>query len=187
MADTKKYLTPAEVADRMMVSPITVRQWAEKGWLPAVTTAGGHRRFAQDDVERLAQERGLPPLPVAKENLRVLVVDDDVQLAGFLRELISTTDEDAEVEISLDGFDAGQKVRTFLPQIVLLDLMMPGLDGFQVCASLKQDPATRNIRVIAMTGYPSPENIERIESAGAEACFAKPLNTKKLLAALGID
>lgn len=185
MAPPKKYLTPAEVAEWMMVSPITVRQWADKGWLPALTTAGGHRRFAREDVEKLANERGLQTVK-GDEPLRILIVDDDVQLAEFLQELLTTTDSSIEIDIAHDGFSAGQKVRTLRPHVVLLDLMMPGMDGFQACTSLKQSSDTKDIRVIAMTGFPSPDNVERICAAGAEACFAKPLNSKELLALIGI-
>jgi CheY-like chemotaxis protein len=70
---------------------------------------------------------------------------------------------------------------------MLLDLMMPGMDGFEVCSRLKADNATKNIRVVAMTGYPSDENVNRILAAGAECCLAKPLDREKLLAVLGLS
>jgi two-component system cell cycle response regulator len=65
--------------------------------------------------------------------------------------------------------------------------MMPGLDGFQVCERIKSDPATRHIRVIAMTGYPDPRHVERILAAGAEDCLAKPLDEERVFAALRLE
>jgi len=178
-------LTPQEVAELLMVSPVTVRQWAQKGELKALTTPGGHRRFRLHDVERFGRQRGLTlqrrdPAP------RILVVDDDPQLSGYLVELLASLPEPIVTEVASDGFDAGRKVLTFRPDVVLLDLMMPGLDGFEVCRRLKQDPATRDVRIIAMTGYPSPGNVARICAAGAEACLAKPVGIEPLLGAIGL-
>ena len=87
--------------------------------------------------------------------------------------------------IALDGYEAGRLVQTFAPQVVLLDLMMPGLDGFEVCERIKQDPTTRNTRVLAMTGLYTPENEVKILGAGAEYCLAKPIHTDLLLSCLG--
>ncbi len=179
----KDYLTPAEVAEWLMVSPITVRQWADKGWLAALTTPGGHRRFARDAVEEFARERRLRfnrPASAA----RILVVDDDTQLAGYLHELLHTSLENCTVEIARNGFEAGQKVQIFRPGLILLDLMMPGMDGFEVCAHLRATPATQDIRIIAMTGFATVEYTSRIIAAGAELCFTKPLDAPALLAAI---
>jgi len=178
-------LTPQQVAELLMVSPVTVRQWAQKGELKALITPGGHRRFRLRDVERFGQQRGIS-LQLRDEVQRILVVDDDPQLSGYLVELLGSLSEPIETEVAKDGFDAGRKVLTFRPDIVLLDLMMAGLDGFEVCRRLKQDPATRDVRIIAMTGYPSPGNIERICAAGAEACLAKPISVQALLDAIGL-
>ena len=90
------------------------------------------------------------------------------------------------VETARDGFDAGIKVQTFQPCIILLDLMMPDLNGVDVCRLLKQNPATRNIRIIAITGYKTQENVDAIINAGAEACLAKPINSNLLMNAIGI-
>ena len=114
-------------------------------------------------------------------------MDDDSQLSGYLVELFDSLPEAIEVETASNGFDAGLKVMTFRPDLVLLDLMMPGQDGFQVCRRIREDPSTCDIRIIAMTGYPSPGNIERIVTAGAETCLAKPIDTRALLEAIGLE
>lgn len=177
--DNKSYLTPSEAAKLLMVSPITVRAWAQKGLLPSETTLGGHRRFLRETVEQFAkQSKAVTP----RSPLRVLIVEDDKQVAGFLVEwLIGLEMPVITVGTAVNGFEAGRKVHSFEPDIILLDLMMPELDGFEVCAQIKADPNTRNIRVIAMTGHLSLENEQRILEAGAEICIAKPLDTKLLL------
>lgn len=181
MSKAKRYLTPTDVADLLMVSPITVRQWAARGVLKAELTPGGHRRFLPQEVERFARERGVDlARSVAPPTVRVLVVDDDPQALRFITELLLLYPE-IETATAQDGFNAGKMVHSFKPDVLLLDLFMPALDGFAVCRQLKQEPATRGLRVLTMTGYPSPENLRRSLDAGAEACLGKPLDTHRLL------
>ena len=179
----RAYMTPNEVAELLRVSPVTIRQWAQKNWIKAATTAGGHRRFLRKDVEEFARQRGMelssdgPP--------RVLVVDDNRSFARYLADLLAS--QSLEIETAHDGFDAGRKVLQFDPAIVLLDLKMPGMDGFSICRQLKDDETTQNIRIIAMTGYYTPENESNIIKAGAEACLAKPFDKAVLFDAMTID
>lgn len=182
--DNKPYLTPSEAAKLLMVSPITVRAWAQKGLLPSETTPGGHRRFLRESVEQFAKQCRTVP---QRNDCRILIVDDDNQVTGFLIEWLTGLDEPFIVGSATDGFEAGSKVHSFEPDIILLDLMMPKLDGFTVCRQIKADPDISDIRVIAMTGHPSPENEQRILEAGAEICIPKPLDTKFLLGLLKAD
>ena len=183
---SKSYLTPNQVADLLMVSPTAVRQWAEKGDLKALTTPGGHRRFLPIEVENFAQTRGLTLNLTQPGQLRLMIVDDDVQLARYLGAFFGGFKDELTVEIVNDGFVAGLKVNEFQPDVILLDLMMPGLDGFEVCRLLKSSPSTRSIRIIAMTGFPSQENIDKIMAAGAELCLSKPIKEEELLSYIGL-
>ncbi len=184
----KSHLTPHEVAQLLMVNPVTVRQWAARGLLPSLTTPGGHRRFLRGDVEDFARSRGSAPPPrSAGQPARILIVDDDESLAEFLVELIRTRDPDIQVETAADGFEAGLKVESLRPDAVLLDLMMPGIDGFEVCRRLRARPSLNHVRIVAMTGYPSPHNLEQIRLAGADACLAKPLDAEQMLGELGVE
>jgi len=181
----KEYLTPGDVAKLLSVSPVTVRQWAQKGMLKSRVTAGGHRRFTKEDVEQFACAYGHTLADQDADEARVLIVDDDRQISRYLKELLTTLPYNIAVETADNGFDAGSKVQVFRPDIVLLDLMMPWLNGFEVCSRLKEIPNTRDIRVIAMTGHPSKENVEKILSAGAEVCLSKPFEKETLLEAIG--
>ena len=187
MGQDRSYLTPVEVAELLMVSTASVRGWAAKGLLEATSTAGGHRRFLRSTVEAFARSRGIDIASQASGGLRILVVDDDHQLRGYLYELLNDAPGVDAVNVAKDGFDAGQQVEIFKPTIVLLDLMMPGLDGFAVCERLKSSPQYDDIRVVAMTGYPSEENMSRIMDAGAEWCLTKPLDRQQLFSVLGIE
>jgi excisionase family DNA binding protein len=186
----KKYLTPKEVAEILMVSPITLRQWAQKGMLSFKITAGGHRRYVAEDVEAFKEKYKLDEHAAAGAAPRILIVDDDDGVREMLGTMIHEDLEDAEIDTAIDGFDAGSKIQTFRPDIVLLDLMMPGLNGIEVCKRLKADERTEDIRVIAMTGYPSEENVREIMNAGAECCLSKPFERnmlKEILLMAGVE
>ncbi len=183
----KRYLGPAEVAELFMVSPATVRLWASKGELRAAATPGGHRRFLRQDVERFARERNLRLKHRDTGAARVLIVDDNEALTRYLRRQLLAVAPETEIVCVGDGYSAGRQVEIFKPDVVLLDLMMPGLDGIDVCRQIKADPSHAATRVVAMTGYPTPENRESVISAGAEACLAKPLDIDELLAYLNLQ
>ncbi|NBQ89454.1 MAG: response regulator [Betaproteobacteria bacterium] len=106
------------------------------------------------------------------------------RFAAFLRELLELNGVTAA--LAFDGFAAGRMVESFKPDTVLLDLRMPGLDGFAVCRQLKSSPATNHIRVIAMTGYAPADSRTAIVEAGAELCLAKPFTNAQLLSLLGL-
>ncbi len=178
------FLTPNEVANLLMVSPITVRQWAQKGLLEARTTAGGHRRFSREVIEAFARERGID-LPRDKE--RLLIVDDNRELNAYLAALFGAHVPDLEIGSAYDGFEAGRQVQAQKPTVMLLDIMMPGLDGIEVCRSLKNDPDTADIRVVAMTGYYTPELEKKILSAGARVLLKKPFSSEEVLRECGFS
>ncbi len=183
MVPLKEYMTPTEVGRLLKVSPVTVRYWASSGLLDAVTTPGGHRRFTRDEVLRFAHERGVAIDELNYDSLRILIVDDDQQVTEVLKELLSTHTT-CTVEIAHDGFDAGRLVPIFHPHIVLMDVMMPGLNGVEVCRRLKSDPLYKHIKIIAMTGYPTADVCDGMINAGAVMCLPKPLNRKRLLSAI---
>lgn len=183
----KSYLTPKEVAELLMVSTAAIRLWAESGDLKARVTAGGHRRFKLDDVKEFAINKKIQLNTDTNDNPKILIVDDDTNFAEFLKILLEIEVKNVEVEISLDGFDAANKLRDFSPNIILLDLKMPGLDGFQVCQHVKQNPLQSHIRIIAISGDVTESDIEKVQSLGAETCLRKPIDVPVLLKQLNLS
>ena len=189
MADDtpQQLMTPNEVASALQVAPVTVRQWAQKGMLPARMTAGGHRRFEVEAVVAFARARGMQlggELLNSPAN-RVLVVDYDTQFNSFLCELLRTEQPQLDIASAFDGFDAGRMVQSHRPSIVLLDIMMPGLDGVEVCRRLKADPATQHIRIVAMTGHYSDALADRLAAVGAHTLLRKPFSFDAVFEACG--
>lgn len=185
-SNQKKYFTPREVAEVLRVSPITVRMWSQKGELESVFTPGGHRRYLKEHIEAFAKERNLPLSMLERHGMRVLIVDDDEQFAQYLQELLDDRPEIEKTKVAHNGFRAGSLIFTFEPDLILLDLRMPYVDGFSVCNDLKQGELTNSIRVIAMSGFYGKTNLQRILQAGAETCLKKPFSTEELYQAMGL-
>jgi excisionase family DNA binding protein len=179
----KTVFTTFEAAKLCQVSPLSIINWVNAGRLPAFRTPGGHRRIRRDDLVRFMRENGIPlpeQLRDGSGRSRVLVVDDEASIREVLSEHLSTRSNAYEVMTATDGFEAGRLMATFRPDVVLLDLRMPGLDGFQVCRTIKADPETARVVVIAMTGYYTAETEARILECGAVRCFAKPVEPSAL-------
>jgi DNA-binding response OmpR family regulator len=116
--------------------------------------------------------------------LRVLVVDDNHDNADIVRQYLESTKEYA-VEVAYDGDEALRRFQELDPQLVLLDVMMPGRDGWEVCRSMKSDPARANaIRVIMVTARDDLADKRTALQSGADDFLEKPLDFSKLLAAL---
>jgi excisionase family DNA binding protein len=179
-----EFLTPTQVADRLLVAAVTVRLWASKGMLPSVTTLGGHRRFLAEDVEAFAAQH--QPTAARRQATRILIIDDDREFSGYLAKLIAANARGVVVDVANDGFSAGVTCQATRPDIVILDLQMPDMDGFEVCAMLRTMFGRRRPRIVALTAFPSEKSVRRILAAGADACLAKGTPVKTLLQELGL-
>lgn len=179
----KTVFTTFETAKLCQVSPLSIINWVNAGRLPAFRTPGGHRRIRREDLVRFMRDSGIPLPEELREGSgrpRVLVVDDDAAIRDTISEYLAGRAKPYEVMTARDGFEAGRLVATFRPNVVLLDLRMPGMDGFQVCRAIKADPETSSITIIAMTGYHNAETEAKILECGAMRCFAKPLDPPHL-------
>jgi excisionase family DNA binding protein len=179
------FLTPTQVADRLLVAPVTVRLWASKGLLPSVTTPGGHRRFKRQDVEDF-MARHQAQLSAKKSPARILIIDDDEQFSRYLTSLLAKHAPNAVVDVANDGFSAGIQCQTLRPDIVTLDLHMPDTNGFEVCVKLRSLFGKDKLRIVALTGFASGDNRQRILDAGADACLPKTVGAAALLTELGL-
>jgi CheY-like chemotaxis protein len=188
MSDSnKRYLPPGEAADLLMVTPMTLRRWVKQGLLKPRTTVGGHRRYLVEDLLQFAKKQGRHIEETEQEALRVLIVDDNPRLSRFLREALQRLCPGLVAEVAESGFEAGRKLISFEPHAVVLDLMMPDMDGFEVCRMIKESRQTADVNVVAVTGYPSEENTRRVIAQGAAACLSKPVDICALLTALEVD
>ena len=128
----------------------------------------------------MSRRAGRPATPPARTAYRVLVVDDDPDMASFLARLLGS--EGMDVEIAADGAAALRRVSAAPPDLVLLDVMMPGASGFDVCRQLKGDEATALIPVVLVTSLEDSESRVRGIEAGADDFLSKPVKREELVA-----
>ncbi|MFC3095440.1 response regulator [Alteromonas sediminis] len=184
MNNPKDWLSPQKAAQLLMISPITLRQWASSGKIKAATTPGGHRRFLKSDVLALAEANvdiftGQDDA-LMQDTKKVLIVDDDVDFNAMLHFELSLQYEGWQFETALDGFDAGLKVAEWHPTILLLDLFLPGCHGDKVCHQIRSNPEFRRLRIIGMTGDTGEYAVSRFLDAGADEVLQKPFKMKRL-------
>jgi CheY-like chemotaxis protein len=110
---------------------------------------------------------------------RVLIADDNLTNVELLQVYLSEID--CEVAVATDGCETLDKVVEFQPDLILLDIMMPKLSGFEVCRKIKRDPATKHIMILMVTALKELGDIERAISAGCDDFLSKPINKLELL------
>jgi excisionase family DNA binding protein len=186
MAQRKSVLTTFEAAKLCNVSYNTIKNWIKRDLLSAYRTAGGHLRIRYEELERFCREHSIP---ISDEGVsltrRVLVVDDEESIREALVEALAQYPERLEVHTAADGFEAGALLENLKPDLVVLDIVMPGLDGFKVCQRIRRSQSTKHTRILVLTGFPSEQNIQRITEMGADDCLAKPIDRKVLFDAVG--
>lgn len=113
---------------------------------------------------------------------RILVVDDHPSNLKLVRVILEC--EGFEVQTAQTGVEAMAHLAGFRPELVLMDLQLPGMDGFELTRRIKADPATRGVVVVAATAYAMKGDRERAMEAGCDGYLAKPLDTRRLAATL---
>jgi two-component system, OmpR family, response regulator len=177
-----KTLSTFAIAKMLYVDPGSVANWIDQELLPAHRTPGGHRRVATEDLVHFLREHKMPiPDQLSATPTRVLVVDDEAAVAKMIARAVKTAHPEYEVIEANDGFRAGTIVATQQPDVVILDLRMPGMNGYEICRLIKSQETTKHITVLAMTAYPSPDGQKQILDCGARVCLTKPLDINQLL------
>ncbi len=110
---------------------------------------------------------------------RILIADDNLTNVELLEAYLANLD--CEIDVARDGQETLAKVESFQPDLILLDIMMPKLSGFEVCQQIKQDPRTRNIMILMVTALNELGDIERAVNAGTDDFLSKPVNKLELL------
>jgi len=183
--EMKQSFSTSEVAKYCHVTADTIRKWAEAGRIHVFKTPGGHRRIRREDLIHFLRENGIPIHPELDDSgVKVLVVDDEKAVLSVIRRFLERAQTPFQIEVAMDGYDAGHLVATFQPDVVFLDLRLPGVDGFEVCRRIKSSPEYASIHVIAMTGYYEADVADRIIELGASLCLQKPFTPDDLRCAL---
>jgi excisionase family DNA binding protein len=179
-----RFLTTNQIAALVGVSERTVANWIDRGHIDAHRTPGRHRRVSPDELVSFLNQRGMPVPKELQTNIRVLIVEDDVMVARTLQRQLNPEESGYEVTCMEDGLSALIHIGHNKPHVVLLDILMPGMDGLEVCRKIRANPELADVQVIFVTGYSDidPESIKR--DTGAVDVLLKPVKAEELNAAV---
>jgi len=177
----KSIYTTYEVSKLLKCDLTTVIKWVNEGKISAYRTPGGHRRVKKEDLLDFLKKYKLPIPEELGTKSKILVVDDDPDSVDLIKGYLSRIGFDYEIEIARDGFEAGKKIIEFKPELVILDIRLPGINGYQVCRNIKNDKETKNTKVLAITAYASPEDRHKMLSLGADGYLPKPFKAEKFI------
>lgn len=152
--------------------------WIKEGKLSASLTAGGHHRIKAEDLIQFLSDLRLPiPVELQKtDEKRILIVDDEKNVRELIRWVIEQHFPSIAIEEAEEGFIAGWKAHDFSPDLVILDLMLPGFDGLKVCQFIKSFPQFQETKIIAMSAIMDAEIEKKFKDLGAQDVLAKPFD-----------
>lgn len=181
--DESRLLSTGDISRMFDVNRVTVAEWVNSGKLPAIKTLGGHSRFRPSEIVQLLMDGGLPiPDELRSSRPGILIVDDEIAILNTLSRRIESGYPNADVETASNGITALLKIGHAAPEAVILDLVMPKMDGIEVIRRIKAEPRHMRIKILAMSGFVKDEAI--VMKAGADAFFPKGTNQKELIDAL---
>ncbi|MBF0479454.1 MAG: response regulator [Candidatus Omnitrophica bacterium] len=176
-------LTTGEMAHYCHVTYRTVLKWIEDGKLKAYRTPGKHSRVAAEEFVRFLRDYQMPipeEFRSLAESKKILVVDDDKNMIKSLQRLLKNAGYN-EIEAAFDGFEAGRKFFEFEPHLVLLDIRMPGIDGYHVVEHIKKSPHGHLAKIIAISAFFEEDKKAALFKQGVNFCFDKPFDPKDLV------
>ena len=189
----KNLLRISEVAQKAGVLSSTIRYYTDMGIiLTGGETRGGHRLYDEEATLnairkiQFLNKQGLTIEQIKKDLVssvgkkKILVIDDEPEVGELVLGLVNNNFPFIEVKMVYNGFAAGRILNEFLPDMIILDIMLPGVNGFEVCKQIKSSELHKNVKILAITGYDSPENKEKMLAAGASDFLAKPMDLKVL-------
>lgn len=179
-----------EVANICGVANQTAINWIRNGYLKAYSTPGGQYRVYADDLVKFMTERNmrvpenLASLCNTSSNSSILVVEDDIGLNTVLYQYLSKEFSGAQIYQAFDGFEAGALMTSKKPSVVVLDLNLPGVDGFELCKKINSSDDFGNPAIIVITALQDSGIEDKIQEMNAVAFFRKPIILDELSQAI---
>jgi excisionase family DNA binding protein len=177
----KSVFTTGEVAEICKVSQQTVIRCFDSGRLNGFRVPGSRfRRIPRESLIQFMKENSIPLDQLEMGKRRVLVVDDDPAIVEMLVELLER-DGRFEVQTAATGFDAGLRTKEFQPDVIVLDYMLPDINGSGVIRSIRSDPSVKDVRIIIVSGVVNREDVEALLECGADDFMQKPFSIEQLV------
>lgn len=177
----KTVFTTGEAAKICKVSQQTIIRCFDSGQLKGFRVPGSRfRRIPRDQLYNFMKDNGIPTDALESGKRKVLVVDDDQELVELISEVLER-DGRFEVRTANNGFDAGMLVKDYRPDLIVLDVMLPDINGKEVCQRVRNDPTMEDVKIICISGMVEEDKIDSLREAGANDFLNKPFEVEKLV------
>ena len=176
----KELYTTGEAAEICKVSQQTIIRCFDCGRLEGFRVPGSKfRRIPRANLIKFMKENGIPLDRLESGKKKVLIVDDDAEIVELMADVL-VRDGRFEVKTASTGYDAGIATQQFRPNLILLDYMLPDVNGNVVCQTIRKNPEFENIKIIIVSGVIKQDEIDQLLKSGAEAFIKKPFNIAEL-------
>jgi two-component system, OmpR family, response regulator len=177
----KQVFTTGEVADICKVSQQTIIRCFDSGKLKGFRVPGSKfRRIPREALVDFMKDNEIPPDQLDSGKKRILIVDDDPAIVEMLQDVLAR-DGRFEVKTTSTGYEAGILTQAFNPDLILLDYLLPDINGNVVCRTIRENAVFQGVRVIFVSGVVNPDEVEQLMKAGADDFIKKPFNVEKLI------
>lgn len=177
----KQVFTTGEAAEVCKVSQQTIIRCFDSGRLNGFRVPGSRfRRIPRAELLRFMKANDIPTDALESSRKRVLVVDDDEQIVELFVDVLGRDDR-FEIKTAGTGYDAGLMTEQFKPHLLLLDYMLPDINGNLVCERIKSNPDLSDTKIIIMSGVVNQDEITALKNSGADDFVKKPFNIEQLI------
>ena len=181
----KAVFTTGEAADICKVSQQTIIRCFDSGRLRGFRVPGSRfRRIPRDALIAFMKDNNIPPDALDTGKHKILVVDDDPEIVELFVDVLER-DGRFEVKTAGTGYDAGVMTQEFLPDLMILDYMLPDINGNIVCQTIRKNPNFEHMKIIIVSGVVNQDEINDLLKAGADEFVKKPFNIEKLIDRIG--
>ncbi|HEY2784484.1 MAG TPA: response regulator [Fimbriiglobus sp.] len=177
----KTVFTTGEAAKICKVSQQTIIRCFDNGQLKGFRVPGSKfRRIPREALYKFMKDNGIPTDALESGKRKVLLVDDDVDIVEMIHRALEE-DGRFEVKIAANGFDAGMMVKEYRPDLIVLDVMLPDINGKEVCHRVRADQNLEEVRIICISGMIEEDKIQELKLAGADDFVHKPFEVDVLI------
>jgi len=176
----KDLFTTGEAAEICRVSQQTIIRCFDAGRLDGFRVPGSRfRRIPRRNLIKFMKDNKIPLDSISSGKRKVLIVDDDAEIVELIVEVLER-DGRFEVKTASSGYEAGMATQRFRPELILLDYMLPDVNGNVVCQTIRRNPEFENIKIIIVSGVVKEDEIAQLLKSGAEDFIRKPFNITEL-------
>jgi excisionase family DNA binding protein len=177
----KTVFTTGEAAKICKVSQQTIIRCFDSGQLKGFRVPGSRfRRIPRDQLYNFMRDNGIPTDALESGKRKILLVDDDVELVELINDVLAK-DGRFEVRIANNGFDAGMMVKEYHPELIVLDIMLPDINGKEVCQRVRGDSTMDDVKIICISGMVEEDKIADLKASGANDFMQKPFEVEQLI------